>query len=108
MRGKDSSCVSFDCFYSQGHEGKFSVYIHASKERPVHYSRYFVNREIRSDEVCRDFLMILLSVNMKMNVCLPHLQVVWGRISMVDAERRLLANALRDPTNQQFVLLSDR
>ena len=52
--------------------------------------------------------MILLSVNMKMNVCLPHLQVVWGRISMVDAERRLLANALRDPTNQQFVLLSDR
>jgi hypothetical protein len=35
-----------------GHEGKFSVYIHASKERPVHYSRYFLNREIRSDEVC--------------------------------------------------------
>nr|XP_018450298.1 PREDICTED: uncharacterized protein LOC108821802 isoform X1 [Raphanus sativus] len=72
----------WDRFF-QGHEGKFSVYIHASKERPVHYSRYFVSREIRSDEV------------------------VWGRISMVDAERRLLANALRDPTNQQFVLLSD-
>lgn len=72
----------WDRFF-QEHEGKFSVYIHASKERPVHYSRYFVNREIRSDEV------------------------VWGRISMVDAERRLLANALRDPTNQQFVLLSD-
>ncbi|ESQ54224.1 hypothetical protein EUTSA_v10025381mg [Eutrema salsugineum] len=69
--------------FFQGHEGKFSVYIHASKERPVHYSRYFVNREIRSDEV------------------------VWGRISMVDAERRLLSNALRDPANQQFVLLSD-
>ncbi|EOA18758.1 hypothetical protein CARUB_v10007364mg [Capsella rubella] len=72
----------WDRFF-QGHEGKFSVYIHASKERPVHYSRYFVNREIRSDEV------------------------VWGRISMVDAERRLLANALRDPSNQQFALLSD-
>ncbi|VVB11066.1 unnamed protein product [Arabis nemorensis] len=72
----------WDRFF-QGHEGKFSVYIHASKERPVHYSRYFVNREIRSDEV------------------------VWGRISMVDAERRLLANALRDPANQQFALLSD-
>lgn len=27
---------------------------------------------------------------------------------MVDAERRLLANALRDPANQQFALLSDR
>ncbi|KAL1210582.1 Glycosyltransferase BC10 [Cardamine amara subsp. amara] len=72
----------WDRFF-QGHEGKFSVYIHASKERPVHYSRYFVNREIRSDEV------------------------VWGRISMIDAERRLLANALRDPSNQQFALLSD-
>ncbi|XP_020553507.1 uncharacterized protein LOC105173886 isoform X2 [Sesamum indicum] len=34
-------------------------------------------------------------------------QVVWGKISMVDAERRLLANALKDPNNQHFVLLSD-
>ncbi|KAF3484580.1 hypothetical protein F2Q69_00054933 [Brassica cretica] len=33
--------------------------------------------------------------------------VVWGRISMIDAERRLLTSALRDPENQQFVLLSD-
>ncbi|KAF9616688.1 hypothetical protein IFM89_031552 [Coptis chinensis] len=33
--------------------------------------------------------------------------VVWGKISMVDAERRLLANALQDPDNQHFVLLSD-
>ena len=44
---------------------------------------------------------------MKINVHL-YVQVVWGRISMVDAERRLLANALRDPANQQFVLLSER
>jgi hypothetical protein len=36
------------------------------------------------------------------------LQVVWGKISMVDAERRLLANALEDVDNQHFVLLSDR
>ena len=35
-------------------------------------------------------------------------KVIWGRISMIDAERRLLTNALRDPENQQFVLLSDR
>lgn len=27
---------------------------------------------------------------------------------MVDAEKRLLANALKDPDNQHFVLLSDR
>ncbi|KAJ1378225.1 Glycosyl transferase, family 14, partial [Sesbania bispinosa] len=72
----------WDKFF-QGHEGKFSVYVHASKTKPVHVSRYFVNRDIRSD------------------------QVIWGKISMVDAERRLLANALQDPDNQQFVLLSD-
>lgn len=36
------------------------------------------------------------------------LKVVWGRISMIDAERRLLTNALKDLENQQFVLLSDR
>eukprot|EP00256_Glycine_max_P054101 XP_014620872.1 uncharacterized protein LOC100817202 isoform X3 [Glycine max] len=72
----------WDKFF-QGHEGKFSVYVHASKTKPVHVSRYFVNRDIRSD------------------------QVIWGKISMVDAERRLLANALQDTDNQQFVLLSD-
>ncbi|KAE9602435.1 putative glycosyl transferase, family 14 [Lupinus albus] len=72
----------WDKFF-QGHEGKFSVYVHASKTKPVHVSRYFLNRDIHSD------------------------QVVWGKISMVDAERRLLANALQDPDNLQFVLLSD-
>ncbi|KAJ7979420.1 Core-2/I-branching beta-1,6-N-acetylglucosaminyltransferase family protein [Quillaja saponaria] len=72
----------WDKFF-RGHEGKFSVYVHASKDKPVHVSQYFVDADIRSDEV------------------------VWGKISMVDAERRLLANALQDPENQQFVLLSD-
>ncbi|KAL9377265.1 hypothetical protein Peur_031385 [Populus x canadensis] len=72
----------WDKFFS-GHEDRFSVYVHASKEKPVHVSRYFVNQDIRSD------------------------QVIWGKISMIDAERRLLANALRDPDNQHFVLLSD-
>lgn len=37
-----------------------------------------------------------------------YVQVAWGQISMVDAERRLLAHALIDPDNQHFVLLSDR
>ncbi|KAL0727011.1 hypothetical protein Bca4012_023104 [Brassica carinata] len=69
--------------FFKGHEGKFSVYIHPSKERPVHISRYFSDREIHSDEVA------------------------WGRISMVDAEKRLLVNALEDPDNQHFVLLSE-
>ncbi|KAG6480221.1 hypothetical protein ZIOFF_063701 [Zingiber officinale] len=33
--------------------------------------------------------------------------VAWGKISMVDAEKRLLANALQDKDNQHFVLLSE-
>ncbi|KZV35805.1 hypothetical protein F511_39602 [Dorcoceras hygrometricum] len=72
----------WDKFF-QGHEGMFSVYVHASKDKPVHLSRYFINREIHSDTV------------------------EWGKISMVEAERRLLANALKDTDNQHFVLLSD-
>ncbi|KAG0521950.1 hypothetical protein BDA96_08G206000 [Sorghum bicolor] len=31
----------------------------------------------------------------------------WGKASMLDAERRLLANALLDPANELFVLLSE-
>nr|VDC83483.1 unnamed protein product [Brassica rapa] len=71
-------------FNLKGHEGKFSIYIHPSKERPVHISSHFSDREIHSDEV------------------------TWGRISMVDAEKRLLVSALDDPDNQHFVLLSER
>ncbi|KAF8042603.1 hypothetical protein BT93_A1058 [Corymbia citriodora subsp. variegata] len=72
----------WDKFF-QGHEGRFTVYVHSSEEKPVHVSRYFIDRDVWSD------------------------QVAWGKISMVDAERRLLANALEDPDNQHFVLLSD-
>ncbi|KAK1269050.1 hypothetical protein QJS04_geneDACA013970 [Acorus gramineus] len=66
-----------------GHDGRYSIYVHASREKPVHVSPIFRNTDIRSDKV------------------------VWGKISMVDAERRLLANALQDPDNQHFILLSD-
>ncbi|KAF3447627.1 hypothetical protein FNV43_RR12814 [Rhamnella rubrinervis] len=66
-----------------GHEDRFTVYVHASRERPIHVSRYFIGRDIRSEKV------------------------VWGKFSMVEAEKRLLANALIDPGNQHFVLLSD-
>ncbi|XP_023006929.1 uncharacterized protein LOC111499571 isoform X1 [Cucurbita maxima] len=72
----------WDKFFN-GHEDKFTVYVHASKEKPTHVSIHFLNRDIHSD------------------------QVVWGKITMVDAERRLLANALQNPDNHHFVLLSD-
>ncbi|GJT68511.1 ribonuclease TUDOR 2-like protein [Tanacetum coccineum] len=35
-------------------------------------------------------------------------EVDWGKVSMVDAEKRLLANALEDLDNEHFVLVSDR
>ncbi|XP_068642285.1 glycosyltransferase BC10-like [Aristolochia californica] len=66
-----------------GHEDRFSIYIHASREKPRHTSPLFVGREIHSEKV------------------------VWGKISMVDAEKRLLASALQDIDNQHFILLSD-
>ncbi|KAI7746600.1 hypothetical protein M8C21_010204 [Ambrosia artemisiifolia] len=72
----------WDRFF-QGHEGRFSIHIYASKVKPVHHSRYFQNCEIRSDKVD------------------------WGKTSMIDVKKRLLANALKDPDNQHFVLLSD-
>ena len=37
----------------------------------------------------------------------PWQPVFWGTPSMIDAERRLLANALMDSSNQRFVLLSE-
>ncbi|KAL6843742.1 hypothetical protein ACP4OV_026313 [Aristida adscensionis] len=72
----------WDKFF-EGHEGRYSIYVHASREKPEHVSPLFIGREIHSEKVS------------------------WGTISMVDAERRLLANALEDTENQHFVLLSD-
>ncbi|KAM0919425.1 hypothetical protein ACQ4PT_008320 [Festuca glaucescens] len=69
--------------FFKGHEGRYTIYVHASREKPEHVSPIFIDREIHSDKVG------------------------WGMISMVDAERRLLAKALEDIDNQQFVLLSD-
>ncbi|KAF3646535.1 putative GATA zinc finger domain-containing protein 13-like [Capsicum annuum] len=37
----------------------------------------------------------------------PSKQVEWGKFNMVEAERRLLANALLDLSNERFVLLSE-
>jgi len=33
--------------------------------------------------------------------------MIWATISMVDAEKKLLAHALQDPENQRFVFLSE-
>ncbi|KAK9118207.1 hypothetical protein Scep_016300 [Stephania cephalantha] len=72
--------------FFKGHESFFSIYLHSSPEftDDVHSeSSVFHNRRI------------------------PSKPVEWGRASMVDAERRLLANALLDCSNERFVLLSE-
>ncbi|PIN24108.1 hypothetical protein CDL12_03163 [Handroanthus impetiginosus] len=71
--------------FFKGHEGMYSIYVHPhpSYNDSVPKDSAFYGRRI------------------------PSQSVHWGTISMIDAERRLLANALLDPSNQSFVLLSD-
>ncbi|KAK1439089.1 hypothetical protein QVD17_04904 [Tagetes erecta] len=71
--------------FFKGHEGLFSIYVHPhpSYNDTIPEDSVFYGTRITSQPV------------------------YWGDISMVDAERRLLANALLDPSNQRFVLLSD-
>ncbi|KAJ1696713.1 hypothetical protein LUZ63_005225 [Rhynchospora breviuscula] len=71
--------------FFEGHKGKFSIYVHVPSEiyEEPQESSVFQGRRI------------------------PSKPVEWGKPSMVDAERRLLANALLDPLNQRFVLLSE-
>ncbi|CAN4115459.1 unnamed protein product [Withania somnifera] len=72
--------------FFKGHEGRYSIYIHsqpsfkrdAPEEGPIFHGRR-----------------------------VPSKRVDWGEFSMVDAERRLLANALLDMSNERFVLLSE-
>ncbi|CAI5477791.1 unnamed protein product, partial [Closterium sp. Yama58-4] len=72
--------------FFKGHEGRYSIYIHAadlSFRFPRNFSALFRDRIIKSGKVA------------------------WGEMSMVDAERRLLAAALKERTNHYFVLLSE-
>ncbi|ONK75923.1 uncharacterized protein A4U43_C03F22000 [Asparagus officinalis] len=71
-------------FY-RGNEGLYSIYIHALPSYVANFSSdsVFYQRQI------------------------PSQVSEWGRMSMCDAERRLLANALLDLSNEWFVLLSE-
>lgn len=74
----------WDRFF-RGHEGLYSVYVHTLPDYKLNVSEtsVFYGRQIPSEVV------------------------EWGTISLVDAEKRLLANALLDFSNQRFVLLSE-
>ncbi|CAH8359433.1 unnamed protein product [Eruca vesicaria subsp. sativa] len=85
-RGKLPLAKLWERFFN-GHQGLFSVYIHTSNlsyvDDDIRETSPFYRRRIPSKEV------------------------KWGMVSMVEAERRLLANALLDEANQRFVLLSE-
>eukprot|EP00257_Ricinus_communis_P003973 XP_002516755.3 uncharacterized protein LOC8261208 [Ricinus communis] len=71
--------------YFQGHEGLYSIYVHPHPSYNDSWpeTSVFYGRRI------------------------PSQPVYWGTASLLDAERRLLANALLDISNQRFVLLSE-
>ncbi|CAN4124840.1 unnamed protein product [Withania somnifera] len=71
--------------FFKGHEGLYSIYVHSdpSYNQSQVESPLFHGRRIPSKEV------------------------EWGKVNMVEAEKRLLANALLDISNQRFVLLSE-
>ncbi|KAJ4875058.1 hypothetical protein Rs2_40076 [Raphanus sativus] len=85
-RGKLPLAKLWERFFD-GHQGLFSVYIHTSDlsyvDDCIPETSPFYRRRIPSKEV------------------------KWGMVSMVEAERRLLANGLLDAANQRFVLLSE-
>ncbi|KAM1431056.1 hypothetical protein ACFX2I_047050 [Malus domestica] len=71
--------------FFKGHEGLYSIFVHAHPDfnESVPKDSVFHGRRIHSQPV------------------------YWGTSTMLDAERRLLANGLLDISNQRFVLLSE-
>lgn len=72
--------------FFKGHQGLYSIYVHAD---PSFNS---------SSE---------LDTGVFRGRRIPNQQAHWGKFSLVEAELRLLATALLDPSNQRFVLLSE-
>ncbi|KAL8189340.1 hypothetical protein R6Q57_028906 [Mikania cordata] len=71
--------------FFKGHEKFYAIYVHSMPSYRANFSSssVFYHKQI------------------------PSQVVEWGKMSMCDAERRLLANALFDVTNEWFVLLSE-
>ncbi|XP_018470120.2 LOW QUALITY PROTEIN: glycosyltransferase BC10 [Raphanus sativus] len=71
--------------FFRGHEDLFNIYVHSYPSNNESYPEgsVFHGRQI------------------------PSKRVDWGYVNMVEAEQRLLANALLDISNERFVLLSE-
>ncbi|GBG85254.1 hypothetical protein CBR_g39820 [Chara braunii] len=70
--------------YLRGYEDFYSLYVHQMPRFELidNVSGPFAGRQIKSENVD------------------------WGRMDLVDAQRRLLANAIMNPLNQRFIILS--
>ncbi|EHA8589744.1 glycosyltransferase BC10 [Cocos nucifera] len=99
----------WDRFF-KGHEGFFTVYVHTypGYTLEVPETSFFYDRQIPSekDVYFTDFIQDRTNIrNLMLHVRLAKTKKAF--ISMVDAEKRLLANALLDFSNERFVLLSE-
>ncbi|CAL9132671.1 unnamed protein product [Musa textilis] len=96
--------------FFEGNEGFYSIYVHAS---PLNGSApkgsVFHGRRVPSK-------VMIVTGSSPVNFGSSYFTcsfdwltqaVQWGRMNMMEAERRLLANALLDVSNQRFVLLSE-
>ncbi|RDX62001.1 hypothetical protein CR513_59716, partial [Mucuna pruriens] len=94
--------------FLKGHEMLFSIYIHSLPSYQPQFppSSVFYNRQIPSKLL--DLMLLMLNCCQFSSFCFCVVHVSeWGRMSMCDAERRLLANALLDISNEWFILLSE-
>ncbi|XP_043688816.1 glycosyltransferase BC10-like isoform X2 [Telopea speciosissima] len=75
-------------FFENADAANFSIYVHSEPgfvfDESTTRSPFFYGRQLSKS-----------------------VKVMWGESSMIEAERLLLGSALKDPTNQRFVLLSD-
>uniref|UniRef100_A0A1D1XQQ4 Guanine nucleotide exchange factor LTE1 n=1 Tax=Anthurium amnicola TaxID=1678845 RepID=A0A1D1XQQ4_9ARAE len=80
--------VIWDAFFKGDKEGRFSIYVHSRPgflfNKATTRFPYFYGRQVNDS-----------------------IQVDWGESSMVQAERILLKNALKDPSNKRFAFVSD-
>lgn len=70
----------------KGHEGFYTIYVHSD---PSYKSSAELNSGVFRGRM------------------IPSKKVEWGKFNMIEAELRLLANALQDVSNQRFLLLSE-
>ncbi|KAL3627415.1 hypothetical protein CASFOL_028778 [Castilleja foliolosa] len=78
----------WESFFENVDKAKFSIYIHSEPgyvfDESTTRSPSFFNRQLKNS-----------------------IKVAWGEASMIEAERLLFEEAVQDPANQRFVLLSD-